>query len=413
MTIRIYCPYFPYPLREASWQTMLNQAKGLSEMGHKIELVSWKSAPYDVVFAVRSGAIPPQWVLTLFYSGQVLRGDSSYWLKRKESNNPPKIKSRIQRVFLSLLTGVSAPELFYYDPEADLRRELPAADMEIYHYSFAYAWLRKARSSCRTVVHFHNLESDLFALRSKSARMPVRQIHQLTSSTLYRHELELNRLSDEIWQHSQQDLEEFSRRGAQTKMRLISPTIDPQLHARRQQEFNSSSESQLVLGFIGGLDFDPNFQSLKWIVEKVAPLLREQQFSGVISQVGKQSERIASEAAPYSFVKLEGFVENVEDWWKSLSFLLVPDVTSAGVRMKILEALGSNVPVIANEKAIERLHPLVKNTDLLIRLEDPRDWCDFIMKQKPQEFRRRLSETPMIDGLKNEKIYDFLRQGIR
>lgn len=392
---------------------MLNQAHALRDFGHAVEVVSWKTSPYEIQKHLRASPAEFQnFRITSFSQGNVLSGTQKEWMGFLISEESVSTPSRLQRVLRAVMSDLTPPELFYYDPSDDLREQLGPVDIEIYHYSFSYSWLKSSVKKARKqIVHFHNLESDLFALRAKQSSPPENFVHQVTSNRLFQNEIKLGTFVDEIWQISDADLREYSKRNSQApKQRVVGPTMSEELFHKRSAVFaEQGSRSGLVLGFIGALDFEPNFLSLKWILERVAPLLKENQFSGEISQVGKFPERVQELAAPLDFVKLNGFVENTEEWWAKLSFLLVPDLTSAGVRVKILEALGSGVPVLANHKAVERLDPKLQSSPLLTVFDTAEKWASFLKTQKGQAFRASHAGLAMNEALQAKQVYSFFQ----
>jgi hypothetical protein len=408
--VRVYCPIFPMPFHEASLQTMYNQAKALDALGHDIEIVSWKTSAKAVQAALRSAKdlLPSGWTITVFSKAGPVSGTIKDWISKVQLPDPIVPKSKLSRVLQSAFSNLCPVEFHYYDPSADQRNQLPKADLEIYHYSFSYAWLSKNVPSRQLrVVHFHNIESDLFRLRSKQAdHVLIKLIHGLSALKLSRHEKTIGHYVDEVWQHSGKDLEKLSGFIPPGVVhRIVSPTLSEDLFEKRKPQ---SRATEVVLGFIGGLDFGPNFLSFQWILKNVCPRLSAHGFRGLISQVGKFPERVAEAAQPYKFVRLDGFLEDVEGWWKSLSFLMVPDLSSAGVRMKILEAIASGIPVLANSQAAERLHPEVRKSKLLVVLDTPEEWSKFLSRQTPQDFRISLESLPLNDGVRGSKMYAFL-----
>src|SRR4051794_19287772 len=115
MKIRIYSPEYPFPMTEGAHQVIGDQIRTLLALGHEVELVIWKSpAPKQPFFEK---------------------------LKLVCLHSPKRIP-RPLRILSSFVKPDASPELYYYPPELDERAKLGEVDLAIYHYSFAYAWLR-------------------------------------------------------------------------------------------------------------------------------------------------------------------------------------------------------------------------------------------------------------------------------
>lgn len=407
MKIRIYSPYFPFPITEGAFQVIYDQVRCFVAKGHSVELVFWLEG---------SNSKSRQ---DLGMGARVRVHDFSALCKKAK-------KGRAWRVFRSLVGNFASPELFYYPPSADQRDSLEEVDLAIYHFSFSYVWLKRARPARekRVVVHFHNLEHELFDLRANQFSCmgdPRKWIHRRNRSLLRQHEWELKTLADELWFVSPMDLERYglTRRSdlgtdlvgeRKARLRSVGPTFDSDILMRRRLLIGASA-SKPIFGFLGNLEFGPNHESVKWILEKVAPLLQENGFLGKILIVGKNpSLSLKKAASRYSFVEFTGFLEEIETFWGQISFLLIPHITGSGVRIKLLEALASNIPVLANSAAIGLIHPELQKQPQLFCRDDPSEWARLILSETPMKTRLQFQSLPFAPALEGEKIYGFLEE---
>lgn len=116
-------------------------------------------------------------------------------------------------------------------------------------------------------------------------------------------------------------------------------------------------------------------------------------------------------AAPFGpRVRFEGFVQNLDEWWASLSFSLIPDLTGAGVRIKLLESVASGIPVLVTEMGIERCATPIQNSELVFVSDDPKKWVEHVMQFQPFQHRKRFLESPFNSGLDGREIYRFLNE---
>ena len=238
----------------------------------------------------------------------------------------------------------------------------------------------------------------------------------LNSLKLRRHEKKLSLFCQEIWLISPPDQKEYLARNLTAANRLVTPTFDPLLTTTRIKRFLKGRDQNLgtvTLGYLGGLDFGPNKESARWILAQLAPALQKRNFNGKILIAGRNPPPdIMKWAEAFPFVEILGFLENTEEFWSRLSWMLVPHITGSGVRMKLLEALASGVPALAHPAAVDRLNPALHNHLGVVVCATIEDWVEKIMSEQPFTTRNQLTEKFPADrgfpGLMGREIYSFL-----
>ena len=417
MKVQVFYPFFPLPRTEAAHHLVIEQMEAIASLGHQVELVYWLG---------RQGTAPSgsSW-------GTCYLGDGR--------GNRESTFAKGFRVVSALARGYATTEEFHY-PRFLLHKiaAIRGVDLQIFHYSFFWKILKDLPSGDMTrAVYFQNLESDLFALRASGESNPLfRWVHRVSSERLRTHELALASLPAELWFITPQDQREFLRRleGSNRrqnqkwspKVRMIPPAFDPSTQINRNRFFERWMETHtgvsggaarlpIRLGFIGGLNFEPNRKGLEWILCKLVPQLEAAGFRGEISHVGRGDvvfERMAGkyllDDSNHPRVRFEGFVENLDDWWASLSFSLIPDLTGMGVRIKLLESVASGIPVLTTQMGIERCAPEVGGSPLVFTSDDPAAWAQQIVRHQAFELRKKHLLSPFNQGLDGRQIYRFL-----
>jgi hypothetical protein len=231
------------------------------------------------------------------------------------------------------------------------------------------------------------------------------------------HEAALAALTDEQWFVSRKDLVEYQARVPGARARFVPPAISRQLCQARIERFLAADSAggdaspEMAVGIAGRYDFEPNRASLEWLVKRLAPELKKRGFAGIIDVVGQGvPEALARECREYPFMRVHGFVEDLEPFWQSWSYMLVPHVCGSGTRIKLLESLGGAVPVIANAEALEPLEPALSRLALARELSDPRGWAEILTGRKPFEDRRAQSAQGFPAALDGQSIYGFLSE---
>ena len=427
MKIRIYTPFLPFPPSEGGLQHIFNQIDALAQLGNEIETVCWLNSPLAVKGAIEKN--PAAWnskVKILCFQEKTLHArTAAEWAEispdQLAAKDPVGFSAwdRGLRVVSSLVGTGASPENYYFPIHLDRRADIPQTDLDIFHYSFSYNWLskRSIKTARKTAVYFQNIESDLFGIRAEKENfLPFKLVHQLNQKKLKAHEKAIERFADEIWQVSPKDHEQLQIPAEKTH-RIVGPVFAKNILEHRRNLFyqflktdSNKAPKKINLGFIGGTDYEPNRIALEWIIQKLCPLLNARHFDGELLVVGKQtSHHLKNLATPFAFVKFLGFLPSLEDWWSSLNFMLVPDLTGAGVRIKLLESVASGLPVITHPMASERCHPLVSESPLVCSRLSAAEWTDEIMSPTASEKRKLLSELEFNRGISGEYTYEFLK----
>ena len=401
MKIRIYNPLFPYPPDEGNMLTVFDQACSLAK-NHEVELVSWMDSEEEVLGRRERGSpieVPSSLRLRPLVGPDGQGGGESAW----------------RRIYRSFADDTASTESHFY-PEWPLRliRNDAPVDLEIFHHMFAFPWLvKKSRnSSRRRVCMVHDISSRLYRHRALGARNPLaRWYHNHGADILERHEKGLGDLVDDLWFVSPMEMEWFRQRYKIPCGRITSPTFDVK-HAQRIRDtfvHSRHAEGPALFGVLGTLHHPPNLWSAQFVIEKVAPLLAREKFTGIIQIVGKNArDKLMEAASRYPFIRVSGFVPDLAQFWNGLSGMLVPHVGGTGVRMKLLEALAYGVPVLANTEAVSRLHQDLQASPLLSIRDEPSEWCRFLLEERPLARRYELSHLGMSKALQGKEVYSFV-----
>jgi glycosyltransferase involved in cell wall biosynthesis len=381
MKVRIYFPYAPFPTTEGAYLVVADQLRYFAKRGDEVEFVCWRETEEALKEKRNLSGIVGNVRWTLLKC-------------RKETS-----WTRISRIVQSIPTTLSSVEAFHFPVNLLSQvRDLEPVDLAIYHFSFAYVWLARNRllpNEERRVVHFHNIESELHALRRGGFGL----IQWINVTKLRAHERRLSALIDEAWFLSPLD----ARKLKTNRMRLVPPTFDPTLRRKRK----AGCASTTILGFIGAMDNRPNFESVKWLLEELSPALLAGGFSGKLLIAGRDPpQRLRKIGREFEFVEFAGFVKNIDEFWSCLSFLAAPHIVGSGVRTKILEAIASGVPVLTNPGGAAPLSGGVRASPFLICEDNAAGWAARILSERgPFGLRKALEDEPIPDDLIAESVY--------
>lgn len=147
--------------------------------------------------------------------------------------------------------------------------------------------------------------------------------------------------------------------------------------------------------FNGSLDYKPNKQALKDIIQKVNPLLLKSGINYNILIAGKNLPPEFDDLKRWNadHIFYTGFVEDIDQYTKAADLFLNPVNTGGGVKTKMIEALGMGVTVVATKNGAIGVDKYVCGEKLKIVEND--DWKGFAemikaslppRKETPQEF---------------------------
>lgn len=120
--------------------------------------------------------------------------------------------------------------------------------------------------------------------------------------------------------------------------------------------------------FIGSFPHHPNADALRYFIEKIYPLLKEQLNDETIYIIGPEPPDWLQNLATDT-LRVTGYVPDVKPYFERCRLSIAPLRYGAGVNGKVILSMSYGVPVVASSVAAEGI-PLVKGDDILVA-DDP------------------------------------------
>jgi glycosyltransferase involved in cell wall biosynthesis len=119
--------------------------------------------------------------------------------------------------------------------------------------------------------------------------------------------------------------------------------------------FSQGGREPDTLLFVGNFRHQPNQAALDWFVTEVFPRVRESRPRARLIAVGAQAPLGFRETVERPGVEFVGEVDEIRDVLSRYAVFLAPILSGSGVRVKLLEAFASGIPVVSTSIGAEGL----------------------------------------------------------
>jgi glycosyltransferase involved in cell wall biosynthesis len=217
-------------------------------------------------------------------------------------------------------------------------------------------WLR-ARG-VEIILDAHNVESNLFE-SSLGIFSPVkRKVGQFLLTKLRYLEIKATKKSTSVIACSIKDAAFFKK---------YNPSVHVVPNGVDSVEFlPSKGKKGRTIIFIGGVEYPPNADALKFYLKKIHPTVKRLVPSIKLLIVGADIQWLRNKSIDNDpSVAALGFVEDVKPYLKEASIGICPMRHGSGTRLKILTYMAAGLPVISTTKGAEGIL-YTPNKDILI-----------------------------------------------
>ncbi|MBM2810354.1 MAG: putative glycosyltransferase [Chloroflexi bacterium] len=182
-----------------------------------------------------------------------------------------------------------------------------------------------------------SLQRSIFQVEFRDPRYWHRGLYSMTQwSKLGTYERVMMNETDQVIAVSEPDV-------AKLHGRHVDPVLIPNGVATASIPYREPSlDPGRSLLFIGPLEYRPNADAVRWLVDRVFPLIRARSPEITLRLVGKGTERVQAPG-----VEALGYVEDASSEFERADAVIVPMRMGGGTRFKVLEAMASGVPVVS------------------------------------------------------------------
>lgn len=200
------------------------------------------------------------------------------------------------------------------------------------------------------VIATHNIEAQILARRAaQQTKLPAKAFFSWQARKMQSFERRVFARADWVTAVSAEDLQTVRAWGAASTA-LIENGVDI------EQFTPAPLQRSDDLLFLGSLDWFPNVHGVSWFIEEVLPRVREQIPQTKLRIVGRApSAELQRDVCRWFGVELVGEVADVRTYLHKAAMLVVPLHIGGGSRIKILEALACETPVVSTTIGAEGL----------------------------------------------------------
>ncbi len=164
----------------------------------------------------------------------------------------------------------------------------------------------------------------------------------------------------------------------------------PQLHGRidaslragiaaSDYDFYAGAREPFTMLFLGSFRHLPNQEALEWFVRQVLYRVREKEPRARLIVIGSDPPpRHSLPEAEVDAIDLIGFVDNIREPLAKYSVFICPILSGSGVRVKLLEAFASGIPVVSTRLGAEGL--AANDGELCALADDPQEFADRVVE---------------------------------
>ncbi|HEY5407938.1 MAG TPA: glycosyltransferase family 4 protein [Ginsengibacter sp.] len=289
--------------------------------------------------------------------------------------------------------------IFYFSLVKKIIRENNISHVIVEHPY--YGWLGillKRFCKVKLIIHSHNIESERFKTTGK-----------WWWKILWQYEKYVHKNADFTFCITENDryyfIDAYKIPPERTAVITfgISWNVPPSLVERSQARIEllkkySLNEDTILFLFNGALEYQPNLNAVKNIVEKINPLFIKKDALYKIIICGKNLPAEMNGLKQYNDENIiyAGYVDDITIYFEGANIFINPVTDGGGIKTKLVEALGYNMNVVSTINGAIGVDAGICNGKLL--LSENSDW---------QSFADKMLEAIQIDQSISKEFFNF------
>jgi glycosyltransferase involved in cell wall biosynthesis len=358
MKILILCNKSPWPKREGGPIAMHAMISGLLQAGHSVKVLAANTNKYKV----DPDTIP-----------------ADFKAKTQIEFVDIDLSVRISGALFNILSGKSYHVTRFHTKafEQKITEVLQKETFDIIQLEMlqmaTYLDILRKYSKAPVVLRAHNIEHKIWQRIAENCPNPFKRIYlNHLYHSLRRFEIGILNKMDGIVAITPVDARNFDRLSHSTN--IISIPFGINLESLPE---NPVQPKEASLFHIGTMNWFPNEEGIKWMIDKVWPEVTKKLPGIELHLAGRyMPDWLLKVSIPLIIV--EGEVPDVWEYMQRFSIMVVPLFSGSGIRIKIVEAMAAGKAIITTAIGAEGIN-YDNGQDLLIA-KDARSFADAIVK---------------------------------
>lgn len=325
-------PYLPYPLLSGGQIRTYNLLKKLANK-HEITL-----------FALIKEENERQYIPEL----------EKYCAKVKvfkRSSKPFTVKN----IFKTLVSSHPFLVIRNHVPETikAVKKELAAESYDLIHAETFYMMPHLPQTQVPVILVEQTIEYLGYESYAQKAPLILRPLLQIDINKIKRWERHFWKSAQKLIVMSEDDKKFIDQEvGGKDKIEVVANGVDSAWFSKKRKKL----PAQPTVLSVGTFNWLPNIEAVKFLVNRVWPLLKKQTKQVQLWIVGNApTEEILNFQKKDIQIKVTGNIPDIRDAFKGAHVVAAPVFSGKGTRYKILEAMAAGTPVVATSIAVEGL----------------------------------------------------------
>jgi len=140
-----------------------------------------------------------------------------------------------------------------------------------------------------------------------------------------------------------------------------------------QYKYTATGRQPDTILFVGNFRHTPNQQALRYFLERIYPRIREARPSARLIVAGAEGPPSFVQTLDRPGVEYLGEIEDIRSVLENYAVFVAPILTGSGVRVKLMEAFATGIPVVSTSIGAEGLRD--KNVDVAEVADRPADFA--------------------------------------
>ena len=342
MRILVLTPEFPWPATSGGRVRSVAQLKVLSSLPEVTEIVISSVREEEVSaasIAALEGAVGKCHVMPPLFHPIHLRAHLGF---------VPTVVWHRLRSGLPYLAAKWVSRELAWRITSELKR-VPYDVVYIDHLGMAayFDLVKRTSPRSRVVLEQHNIESDLFEQYRHRSHGIKRMLAGIEANKARAFEIDVVKRAHAVVAISESDREGMRR------LANVNSTVVPQVVSFARSEWSSGRTKAI---YVGNLAWHPNAEGLDWFAREVWPKVRREIPDAELRVVGSglakgaDGKTVVPQAWRVPGIEVVGFVDDLNSVYADAAVFISPILSGSGIRIKVLEAMRSGIPLVTTEE---------------------------------------------------------------